>query len=157
MPLLMHKTGPDASNVRWGLGILLILVTIIVACFIIGSVMDIQDFYILGGIFSFFTLITFICLFSTMLRPTYRVSRQVSSTERQVSETEKDRMGNVGFVSSTTDLRSKDSKITISPFGSMAGERTDNVLIDVKSRIGSANSLKPTRNVRFTWFFLTKF
>lgn len=138
-----ERTPLNKSNLLSGILLILFVLGIGVTLLFIGVFEDIEDFIILGTLFLVFSILVFGCVFFTVLRP-YCRSGKVADDEHAKSYSHE----NIGFSRSEQDFKSTAAsfeRIKIDnddDCESVSGQRrSESVIVDLKSRAGSAHSL----------------
>ncbi|OWF48486.1 hypothetical protein KP79_PYT05893 [Mizuhopecten yessoensis] len=137
MPVELARTNYDKANCLCGIFMLSILLVVGIVLMVLAAIEKIPDLYVIGGIFLFFDIAGFTVMLVVLLRPVYRL-RQIE-TDTQVPESQI----NEAIRRSKLSLNSQNTTDMLhSTSFSAASLQGSDVLIDVKSRMGSATGEK---------------
>lgn len=142
----VERTPLNKGNLLSGTLLVLFVIGIGVTLLFIGVFEDIEDFIILGAIFLSFSVLVFVCVFSTVIRPYIR-SGKVADDDREKMYSHE----NIGFSQNENEAKSTAASFERIQIGndddddsrSVGGQRrSESVIVDVKSRANSAYSLQ---------------
>ena len=142
----VERTPLNKGNLLSGTLLVLFVIGIGVTLLFIGVFEDIEDFIILGAIFLSFSVLVFVCVFSTVIRPYIR-SGKVADDDREKMYSHE----NIGFSQNEIEAKSTAASFERIQIGndddddsrSIGGQRrSESVIVDVKSRTNSSYSLQ---------------
>ncbi|XP_078318636.1 uncharacterized protein LOC111121150 [Crassostrea virginica] len=143
----VERTPLNKGNLLSGTLLVLFVIGIGVTLLFIGVFEDIEDFIILGALFLAFSVLVFVCVFSTVIRPYIRSSKVADDDREKVYSHE-----NIGFSQNEIEAKSTAASFERIRIGnddddddsrSVGGQRrSESVIVDVKSRPSSAYSLQ---------------
>ena len=145
----VERTPLNKGNLLSGTILVLFVIGIGVTLLFIGVFEDIEDFIILGAIFLAFSVLVFVCVFSTVIRPYIRSGKVADDDREKVYSHE-----NIGFSQNEIEAKSTAASFERIQIGnddddddddsrSVGGQRrSESVIVDVKSRANSACSLQ---------------
>lgn len=142
----VERTPLNKGNLLSGTLLVLFVIGIGVTLLFIGVFEDIEDFIILGALFLTFSVLVFVCVFSTVIRPYIR-SGKVADDDREKMYSHE----NIGFSQNENEAKSTAASFERIQIGndddddsrSVGGQRrSESVIVDVKSRANSAYSLQ---------------
>ena len=142
----VERTPLNKGNLLSGTLLVLFVIGIGVTLLFIGVFEDIEDFIILGAIFLSFSVLVFVCVFSTVIRPYIR-SGKVADDDREKMYSHE----NIGFSQNENEAKSTAASFERIQIGndddddsrSVGGQRrSESVIVDVKSRTNSSYSLQ---------------
>ena len=142
----VERTPLNKGNLLSGTLLVLFVIGIGVTLLFIGVFEDIEDFIILGALFLAFSVLVFVCVFSTVIRPYIR-SGKVADDDREKMYSHE----NIGFSQNENEAKSTAASFERIQIGndddddsrSVGGQRrSESVIVDVKSRANSAYSLQ---------------
>lgn len=143
----VERTPLNKGNLLSGTLLVLFVIGIGVTLLFIGVFEDIEDFIILGALFLTFSVLVFVCVFSTVIRPYIRSGKVADDDREKVYSHE-----NIGFSQNEIEAKSTAASFERIQIGnddddddsrSVGGQRrSESVIVDVKSRAGSAYSLQ---------------
>ena len=142
----VERTPLNKGNLLSGTLLVLFVIGIGVTLLFIGVFEDIEDFIILGALFLAFSVLVFVCVFSTVIRPYIRSSKVADDDREKVYSHE-----NIGFSQNENEAKSTAASFERIQIGndddddsrSVGGQRrSESVIVDVKSRANSAYSLQ---------------
>ena len=143
----VERTPLNKGNLLSGTLLVLFVIGIGVTLLFIGVFEDIEDFIILGALFLTFSVLVFVCVFSTVIRPYIRSGKVADDDREKVYSHE-----NIGFSQNEIEAKSTAASFERIRIGnddddddsqSVGGQRrSESVIVDVKSRANSAYSLQ---------------
>ena len=142
----VERTPLNKGNLLSGTLLVLFVIGIGVTLLFIGVFEDIEDFIILGALFLAFSVLVFVCVFSTVIRPYIRSSKVADDDREKMYSHE-----NIGFSQNENEAKSTAASFERIQIGndddddsrSVGGQRrSESVIVDVKSRANSAYSLQ---------------